>query len=124
MTPPAGVITGVRAGLQAFLDGIQISQHSQLRPYVWLPVLVSLAVTSGGLYIAFDTLNTLATALAEQLPNWLSFLEFLLEPLLYLFGVVLGAWLFAFLAVLIASPFLGALSLAVEKRKFGSAPSV
>jgi CysZ protein len=109
-------------GLKAFSDGFRHSRHASLRHYVWLPALISLAVIGAGLYFALGYLTDLARGLIAGLPDWLSWLEGVLTPLLYLLGVLFSTWLFALLAVLIASPFLGAYSLAVERLCFGSAP--
>lgn len=109
-------------GIRAFSDGFRLARHPALWHYTWLPVLVSLAVTGAGLYFAFDYLTGLAAVLAARLPDWLAWLELLLTPLLYLIGILIGAWSFAFLAVLVASPFLGALSMALERAEIGSAP--
>ncbi|MFV2089242.1 MAG: sulfate transporter CysZ, partial [Pseudomonadales bacterium] len=109
-------------GLRAFAHGLKHSRRKELRRYIWLPVIVSLIVISSGSYFAFGYLSDLAEFLIARLPDWLAFLELLLKPLLYLIGVLIGAWSFAFLAVLISSPFLGALSLAVERACFGNVP--
>ena len=47
----------------------------------------------------------------------------LISPLIYLIGILIGAWAFAFLATLISSPFLGAFSAAVERERHGSGPA-
>jgi len=109
-------------GIRAFADGFAISRQPALRHYTWIPVLISLLIISTGLYFAFDYLVGLSNELAARLPGWLSWLELLLEPLIYLLGILIGAWLFALLAVVVSSPFLGAFSLALERNCFGDAP--
>ena len=111
-------------GLKAFADGLTLARHPSLRAYVWLPAGVSLAIIVAGLYIGLGYLADLTAGLVAGLPGWLSWLEVLLAPLLYLLAILIGAWSFALLAVLIASPFLGAFSLALERIRFGSAPAL
>lgn len=108
-------------GIQAFGDGFRTVRSPGMRRYTWLPALVSLGVVAVGLWVTFGYVDTLSAWLTERLPDWLDFLGAVLAPILYLLGVLVGTWLFGFLAVLIASPFLGDLSLAVERRH-GSGP--
>jgi CysZ protein len=109
-------------GVRAFVDGFRLSRHPELRRYTWLPALVSFAIIGTGLYFAFGYLSATSARLIADLPAWLSWLELLLTPLIYLIGFLAGAWLFALLAVLIASPFLGVLSAHLEAVAFGDAP--
>jgi len=110
------------AGIRAFTAGFRWVRHPSLRHYTWLPVLVSLGICATGLYFALGYLVDTSDRLIAGLPAWLDWLDVILTPLIYLLGILIGAWLFGFLAVLIASPFLGALSLALERTAFGSAP--
>jgi CysZ protein len=109
-------------GIRAFVDGGRAVRAPGLGRYTWLPALVSLVVIAAGLFLAFGYIGELSRWLTEQLPGWLEFLGLILAPLLYLLGMLIGAWLFAFLAVLVASPFLGDLSIAVERSQFASGP--
>ncbi|HEX7035119.1 MAG TPA: sulfate transporter CysZ [Pseudomonadales bacterium] len=109
-------------GVRAFADGFGAARTPGVARYVWLPALVSLVVIVAGLVFAFGWLESLSTWLMGLLPDWLGFLGVIVTPLLYLLGVLAGVWLFGFLAVLIASPFLGDLSIAVERSRFASGP--
>lgn len=109
-------------GIRCFAEGSRLARAPGLARYTWLPVLVSLVVTTAGLVVAFGYIGDLSAWLTRQLPDWLEFLSLILAPMLYLLGVLIGAWLFALLAVIIASPFLGDLSIEVERRGFGSGP--
>lgn len=111
-------------GIESFVEGFRLARHPALRYYTWVPVLISLVICSAGLYFAFDYVIGATNRWIATLPDWLSWLDLLLKPLLYLFGVLGGTWLFGLLAVLIASPFLGAFSMALERIRFGSAPQV
>lgn len=109
-------------GARAFLDGARLVRRPGLRRYVWAPAGLSLVVISAGLYFAFGYVDALGAWLRDTLPDWLSFLSAVLVPLVYVLGVLVAGWLFALVAVLVASPFLGDLSLAVERADGGSAP--
>jgi CysZ protein len=110
-------------GVRAFSEGFATSRHPSLRHYFWAPALLSLVIIGAGLYALLGQLPVLSAALLDWLPDWLDWLELLLTPLAYVIGVLGGAWAFALLAVLIASPFLGAFSAAVERLRSGAAPT-
>jgi CysZ protein len=112
------------AGVSSFVEGFSLARHPGLRRYTWLPVAISLIVCVTGLYFAFDYLIGVTNRFIAGLPEWLSWLDLILTPLLYISGVLGGTWLFGLLAVLIASPFLGAFSMALERIRFGDAPAV
>lgn len=109
-------------GIRSFLDGARAARAPGMGRYTWLPALVSLVVIVAGITWAFGYIGDLSRWLTDALPGWLEFLTVILAPLLYLLGILMGAWLFGFLAVLIASPFLGDLSIAVERAEFGNGP--
>ncbi len=91
-----------------------MTMRKDVRPFVILPAIVSLAIIVGGLTLGFSYINDLTRYLIESLPEWLSFLQWVLQPLLYLLGLLVGAWSFGFLATIIGSPFLGDLALKVD----------
>ncbi len=109
-------------GIRAFFDGARAARTRGLRRYTWLPALVSFLIIAAGLMVTFGYIDELIAWVTARLPGWLDFLSLVLTPLLYLFGILVGAWLFGFLAALIASPFLGDLSLAVERIEFAGGP--
>ena len=94
----------------------------QLARYSWVPALSSAIIIGLGLALASSYVSEFSTWLVAQLPDWLSFLERILTPVLYLFGLLFGAWTFGFLAVIIAGPFLGNLSRKVEVLELGDVP--
>ena len=104
---------GVGAG--AFFDGASIVRRERLLRYVWLPALASLLIVTAGLTLVFGYVEDASRWLNETLPAWLDFLDWLFTPLLYVVGVLVGAWLFGFLAIVVASPFMGDLARRVER---------
>ncbi len=109
-------------GVRAFFDGARVARAPGMRRYTWLPALVSLIVIAGGLVVTFGYIDELTTWLAHWLPRWLDFLTLILTPILYVLCILVGAWLLGLVAALIASPFLGDLSIAVERTEFAGAP--
>ena len=110
-------------GVRAFIDGSRLARSRQLLHYTLVPALISLVIIALGSWYAIVQIDVWGAQLTRWLPSWLSFLDVILVPLLYLLGMVLGIWLFGLLAVVIASPFLGPLSAAVEVSVRGHAPA-
>ena len=102
-------------GVQCFLRGARMASNPELRGYVWIPALVSLAVITTGLTFALSYVNDLSAYLIGLLPAWLDFLRWIIAPMLYLSGVLAGAWSFGLIAAVVGSPLLGELALRTER---------
>ncbi|MCZ6709699.1 MAG: sulfate transporter CysZ [Gammaproteobacteria bacterium] len=111
------------AGIQIFLDGARLAGNRQLGRYTWIPVLIAVVVITIGLSLTLGYLKEFSSYLVALLPEWLDFLDVVLTPLLYALGLLIGAWLLSLLAVVIASPFLGDLSIQVERLRYADAPA-
>ena len=109
-------------GLSCFLRGARLARAGPLRPYVWGPLAVSFVVIAALVAVGHAGLQDLRTWLEALVPDWLDWLGDLLVPVFYVLGVVVAGWLFGLLAVLLASPFLGALSARAEGVAFGAGP--
>ena len=101
-------------GLRFFISGIRTAFSGPVRTFMVLPGLASLLIVGSGLYWGFGQIDLAAQWIAGQLPEWLNFLNVVIGPLMYLVGILAGAWLFGFTAMVIVSPFLGELSAKVD----------
>jgi CysZ protein len=110
------------AGVRIFLDGARLARNRRLAPYTWIPALIALLVISIGLGLTLGYLREFSAYLVALLPDWLDFLDRVLTPLLYALGLLTGAWLLSLLAVVIASPFLGDLSIQAERLRYADPP--
>ena len=107
--------------VKAFLRGFLLIRLPRFRQYLWRPVACSLILVSGFLFFAFNYIKTATHNIMQLLPDWLSFFEAILGPMVYLTVIVTGIWLVGFVAIIIVSPFLGTLSLQTEKHEYGAA---
>ena len=105
---------GLFTGVQCFARGFRLAISGELRKYVLAPAAFSLVLIASGLAWAFAYVADVSAYLTGLLPGFLSFLEWIIAPLLYVLAVLFGAWTFSFTATIIASPFLGELSKQVE----------
>lgn len=94
-----------------------------LRAFVWWPMAVSFVLVAALLGFGFSFVRDAIAAVVDFLPDWLDWLAKVLAPLLYAVGVLVAGWLFGFVAVLVASPFLGVLSARAERLAFGDGPA-
>ena len=110
------------AGVSCFLRGARLARTRSLRPFVWAPLAVSFVVIALLLALGHGVLEDAREWFAALTPDWLAWLGDVLAPVFYVLGVVAAGWLFGFLAVLLASPFLGVLSARAEREAFGTEP--
>ena len=106
-----------------FLQGARLAWAPSLRGFVWWPMAVSLVLVAALLGFGFTLVRDAIAAVVDFLPDWLDWLAKVLAPLLYAVGVLVAGWLFGFVAVLVASPFLGVLSARAERLAFGDGPA-
>ena len=109
-------------GLDCFLRGARMAWARPLRTFVWAPMAVSALLVAALLAVGFSFVQDALAAVVAFLPDWLDWLAKLLAPLVYLLGVLVASWLFGFVAVMVASPFLGFLSARAERFAFGDGP--
>jgi CysZ protein len=75
-----------------------------------LPALSSLIIVGSGIGLAIGQSQAVEAWLGSLLPGWLDFLGTVLAVLLNITAVVLGLWLFGFIAMVLSSPLHGLLS--------------
>ena len=110
-------------GASCFVDGAKLARSKSLRRYVWAPLAASLVCVALLLGLGYTWVAEASAWVVAVTPAWLSWLGQLLAALLYVLGLVVAGWLVSLMAVLLASPFLGALSAGAEQEQFGTAPS-
>lgn len=102
-------------GPACFLEGLRMLPEPALRWFVLLPLLINVLVFGGLVYWTFQQFGIWMESLFGWMPGWLSFLEYLLWPLLSM--AVLGVVFFTFTIVgnFIAAPFNGLLAEKVQQ---------
>ena len=102
--------------------GARLAGARSLRPFVWAPLAVSFVVVAVLLVFGHAALQDARVWLVSLTPDWLDWLDDVLAPVFYVLGVIAAGWMLGFLAALLASPFLGALSARAEREAFGTGP--
>ena len=106
-------------GVGYFWRGFMSLKEAGLRRYVALPMMLNIILMGGFSWWGLMQLDALIQALLGWLPSWLSWFTWILLPL----GVLTLLWVFIYAFVLVlnllASPFNGLLSEALEYRQTG-----
>ncbi|GLT16766.1 sulfate transporter CysZ [Vibrio zhanjiangensis] len=108
-----------RSGFGYFFYGLKLAVTPGIRQYVILPLIANILLVGGALFYLFSHLDTWIEQLIGQLPSFLSWLTYLLWPLLVLTILATFSYFFSTLANFIAAPFNGLLAEKVEEHLTG-----
>ena len=106
--------TPVLTGPQYLKEGLKLVLSPGLRLFVLLPLAINLILFVGLIYVAVQQFGGWVDGFMPSLPNWLSFLEYILWPLFVVLVLLMVFFTFTLLANIIAAPFNGFLAEKVE----------
>lgn len=109
------MISNPFSGATYFINGISLVNTKGVRRYVLIPLLINIIIFSVGFLFAINQFNIFITWALADLPSWLSWLEWILWPLFALTFYGLVFFCFTIVANILAAPFNGPLSAAVER---------
>ena len=92
-------------GARCLVRGGELLLHPKLRPFVIVPLIVNVVIFGSLIGWGLSNLVDWMNSLMAWLPGWLSFLEWILWPLVGIATALVTGYLFTGLALLIASPF-------------------
>ncbi|MGL5286986.1 CysZ protein [Aeromonas sp. RU39B] len=110
-------------GAAYFLRGFSLINRPGIRAFVLIPLLVNMVLFAGAFYALLLQLDKLFTWLHGLVPDWLSWLNYLLWPLALLSILIIFSFLFSSVANWIAAPFNGLLAERVERELTGVGPA-
>ncbi|EKO3516705.1 sulfate transporter CysZ [Vibrio fluvialis] len=108
-----------RSGLGYFFYGFDIAVSPGIRRFVLMPLLTNILLVGGALYYLFSHLDSWINDWMGQIPDWLSWLSYILWPLLVITILGTFSYFFSTLANFIAAPFNGLLAEKVEEKLTG-----
>jgi len=111
-------------GAGYLLRGAGMLNTPGLRTFVLIPLLVNIVLFVGAIWLLIDQFDLWVAYWMSQLPEWMSFLDWLLWPMFAGLVLVLVYYSFNIVANLIAAPFNGLLAEKVELRLRGKTDSV
>ena len=102
------------SGPQYLGEGLKLVLSPGLRLFVLLPLAVNTLLFIGLIVLAMQQFGVWMDSLMPNLPDWLSFLTYVLTPLFFVLVLVIMFFTFTLLANVIAAPFNGFLAEKVE----------
>ncbi|WP_459207836.1 sulfate transporter CysZ [Pseudomonas sp. MLB6B] len=104
----------VLSGPQYLREGLKLVLSPGLRLFVLLPLTINLLLFGGLVYFAYHQFDLWVDTLMPSLPQWLSFLSYILWPLFVALVVLMVFFSFTLVANIVAAPFNGFLAEKVE----------
>ncbi|MBA5763420.1 sulfate transporter CysZ [Vibrio sp. 404] len=108
-----------RSGFGYFFHGIELALSPGIRRFVLMPLLANIILVGGALFYLFSHLDSWINQWIGQLPEFLSWLSYILWPLLVLTILATFSYFFSTLANFVAAPFNGLLAEKVEEHLTG-----
>lgn len=113
---------GFSDGIRYFMSGFGILTTKGLKRFVIIPLLVNFVLFSGAIMWLLGELGLHMDWIVNQLPSWLTWLEFLIYPIALLLLVFVFSLFFTTAANWLAAPFNGVLAERVEQHLTGVTP--
>jgi CysZ protein len=107
-------------GADYLFQGFSMLPEPGIRRFVLIPLLVNIFMFSGAIWLLINEFDGWVNYWLNKLPQWLSFLDWILWPLFAVLVLVTVYYGFSIIANLIAAPFNGFLSEKVEKMRSGA----
>ncbi len=112
-----------QSGFGYFSQGMKLALTPGIRRFVLFPLLANILLVGSALFYLFTHLNDWITGWISYIPDWLSWLSYLLWPVLTITILGTFSYIFSTLANLIAAPFNGLLAEKVEEKLCGKLDS-
>jgi CysZ protein len=92
-------------GAGCLVRGAKLLSHPRLRPFVLVPLIVNVLIFGSLIGWGLGNLIDWVNSWISVLPEWLTFLQWILWPLIGIAVALVTGYLFTAVALLIASPF-------------------
>ncbi|CAA0110492.1 Sulfate transporter CysZ [Halioglobus japonicus] len=85
--------------------GAKMLKHPSLRAFVIIPLLINILIFGSLITLGFGYISDLMDSMLGSIPSWLSFIQWILWPLIVITVSLISGYLFTTVALIIASPF-------------------
>ncbi|MDN2663072.1 sulfate transporter CysZ [Psychromonas sp. 14N.309.X.WAT.B.A12] len=104
------IIAQPLTGLGYLFKGVQLLRHPQLRVFVLVPLLINVLIFASAFWFLFTSITDWIETYMQELPTFLSWLSYVLWPII-IFSILFSfSFIFSTIANLIAAPFNGLLA--------------
>ncbi|MBB1273574.1 MULTISPECIES: sulfate transporter CysZ [Psychromonas] len=98
------------SGIGYLFKGVQLLRHPQLRMFVLIPLFINVLIFASAFWFLFSSITDWIDAYMQQLPSILTWLSYVLWPIIIFSILFLFSFIFSTIANLIAAPFNGLLA--------------
>lgn len=112
-----------RSGFGYFFYGLKLCRQPGIRRFVIFPLLINFILFGGALFALFTYAESWLESWITTLPNYLSWLSFIIEPLMVIALIALFSYFFSTVSNWIAAPFNGLLAEKLEIILTGEKPN-
>lgn len=85
--------------------GAKMLKHPSLRAFVIVPLLINILIFGSLITLGLGYISDLMDSMLDSIPGWLSFIQWILWPLIVITVSLISGYLFTSVALIIASPF-------------------
>ena len=85
--------------------GARLLNHPSLRTFVIIPLVINILIFGSLIGIGFSYISDLMDSMLSRVPDWLSFIQWILWPIIAITVSLIAGYLFTTVALIIASPF-------------------
>jgi len=86
-------------------EGARLMRHPSLRPFVIIPLAINILIFGSLMWLGFSAISDLMDSMLSSIPEWLSFIQWILWPIIVITVSLVAGYLFTTVALIIASPF-------------------
>ncbi|VAW95283.1 Sulfate transporter, CysZ-type [hydrothermal vent metagenome] len=109
-------------GTKYFFRGLGLLNKPGIKRFVIIPFIINIIIFATLMYVASGYFSSVLSSIENLLPEFLSWLTWILWPLFFIVSLLVFSFSFSIIANLIASPFNSYLAAAVEKKLTGTPP--
>lgn len=102
-------------GCSCLFYGFRMMLKDGYRMYTLLPVLINTVIMIAGMYFFMGAISSGTDRALSALPDWLSFLRWIIIPLAFICITLISAYLFVAIEGIVMSPFAGFLAEKAEE---------
>tara|TARA_R110002049_G_scaffold188251_4_gene356594 strand:+ start:187 stop:918 length:732 start_codon:yes stop_codon:yes gene_type:complete len=95
----------IARGASYLTRGAKMLKHPSLRVFVIVPLLINILIFGSLITLGFGYISDLMDSMLGSIPGWLSFIQWILWPLIVITVSLISGYLFTSVALIIASPF-------------------
>ena len=95
----------VARGAGYLTRGAKLLNHPSLRVFVIVPLVINILIFGSLIALGFSYISDLMDSMLASIPGWMSFITWILWPLIIVTVSLIAGYFFTSVALIIASPF-------------------